>query len=687
MPARLLALLLLSSILLNCGAGDKRLPSSNPPEYDPTKVYAGPAAPPAQSTPEPAIALPAEDPDLVLLPLDPAANEKGEWRKLKSDALQPRKGAKSICEALTQLQQGLGSTQVFGGRDGQALRQALGPEADSVGRMLDRQLADGLKEAFGPNATACPGPTTAPRRGRIDDRTDAPRVLPASTRPVFLAQAAPDGASEDGYTETKTEDKQNPPPGWIGWKKINRTSRVGSKPETAGNRKTTTLILGVKARHCPDSAGIVPGDFEHAMIFFQATHGGQRTVHIGQRVHATLKGHIGDDGKLQYIEADAVVVIMRGGSGLASSMRRAHYVFRFTPDRNVPVLPTNLVQQVAEAWNFEDAEPADIDLTQTLLASVMAYAGPNMLQAETKWSDPKTGCAEIRFTPATTQQRVGRGQSAKVRAQVFAKENPAAVPGQFKYAFVVPERVGGQVSPTQIDTKPDTVAQFTYTAPTKTVRHRGFNTGAISRAGAAEGQWEAADISYVLEFRSTVIGKDDIEPAQSQASGTIRLEPQAGAPAGSEPKYVGQGPIAYQTGPLPNWDVCKPLVRGQGHVPMQVYQAFIHIDESASGPSAKGSAKIEIVYALLDLSAETTTGWAYYLNFKCVPNPAEYHPYWSVMYVEGRGEAGATPEKMWTLKDWTYVGQNGVVATKTLRSTCNSLCVEEVATFTLKEAD
>ncbi|HEU4501769.1 MAG TPA: hypothetical protein VFR82_08970, partial [Nitrospira sp.] len=414
--------------------------------------------------------------------------------------------------------------------------------------------------------------------------------------------------------------------------------------------------------------------------FFQATDGGQRTVHMGQRVHATLKGHVGDDGKLQYIDVEAVVVIMRGGSGLPTTMRRARAVFRFTPDRNLPVLPTNIVQQTAEAWNFEDADPRDIDLSQTLLASVMAYGGPNMLQAETKWNDPKTGCAEIRFAPVTKQQRVGRNQSTKVRAEVWAKESPAAVPGQFRYAIALPEGLG-QVSPKQIDTKPDTVAPFTYTAPATRVRHRGFKVGAISRAGAAEAQWEATDLSYVLEFRSTVVGKDDIEPAQSQASATIRLEPQPDTPAGSAAKYAGDGQVAYQTSPLPNWDSCKPLIRGQGTVPIRVHQALIHVEDDAR------TAKIEMVYALLGVSHETNTGWAYMLNFKCVLNPAEFHPYWTSMYVSGRAEAGASAEKMFTLKDWMYVGRDVVVATKTLRSTCGGECADEVATFTLKEED
>lgn len=57
------------------------------------------------------------------------------------------------------------------------------------------------------------------------------------------------------------------------------------------------------------------------------------------------------------------------------------------------------------------------------------------------------------------------------------------------------------------------------------------------------------------------------------------------------------------------------------------------------------------------------------------------------MYVGGRGEVSTDPMQMFLLKDWTYVGKDGVVATKTLRSTCGGMCDQEVATFTLKEGD
>lgn len=184
-----------------------------------------------------------------------------------------------------------------------------------------------------------------------------------------------------------------------------------------------------------------------------------------------------------------------------------------------------------------------------------------------------------------------------------------------------------------------------------------------------------------------IVSTDPGQPAQSQASATIQLNIQEDGK--SEPKYTGQGSIAYRTGPLPNWEPCTPLIRGEGTVPLRVFQAFIHVEEPASGSTVlrRGIAKIELLYGLLGASQETDTGMPYMLEYQCVPNKPQWHPFWYANYISGRGEAGTTPEQMFLLKNWTYVGQNGVVATKTLNSTCGGMCDREAVTFTLKEGE
>ena len=194
---------------------------------------------------------------------------------------------------------------------------------------------------------------------------------------------------------------------------------------------------------------------------------------------------------------------------------------------------------------------------------------------------------------------------------------------------------------------------------------------------------------YILEFSSRIVSTSRDDPAQSQASAAIRLEANEKESPNGETAYKGQGMITYQTGPLPQWNKCHPLVQGQGTVPMRVFQAFIHVDESPSELSASkgGSAKIELLYGILGMSQETSTGMHYLRERKCELNEPLLNPFWSPRYVSGRGEVSTDPMKMFLLKDWTYVGRDGVVATKTLRSTCGGMCDEEVATFTLKAGD
>jgi len=55
MLGRFLFLLIVALLTANCGGGDKHLPSSNPPEYDPKKVYPTPA-------PSPQLAMPSDKP-------------------------------------------------------------------------------------------------------------------------------------------------------------------------------------------------------------------------------------------------------------------------------------------------------------------------------------------------------------------------------------------------------------------------------------------------------------------------------------------------------------------------------------------------------------------------------------------------------------------------------------------------
>ncbi len=689
MPTRFLFIALVALLTTSCGGGDKHLPSSNPPEYDPKKTYTTPATPP--SVPAASVAKPAESapPPIQLPPLEPGPNEKGEWKKVpvKPEALQLFKGRKSPCETLSNIVQGLGSAQLFAGKEGQSLKQSLGPQAESVARSLDQQLFDNFKAQLGPNVADCPSPVPARQNSGLEQLFSPARVVRTnglSNGSFQLAQAL-------AVPATRSESRQEAPPGWVGWKTMARSIW----PETAGNRRSMVTILGGKVLKCPTPDGVVPGDFEFAVVLDQTIveSGVTRMVHIGLRASATLKGQLGDDAKVQYVEGDISTVAERNATDVPTSLRRQRSQFRFVPNRDElwPGFPTNIAVS-ATGWDIEGATPQENSFVSDAVAAVMLWGGQNYLDAEREWNKPNT-CVEITFTPATKTKKFVPSESTPVKTELRTKKEQALVPAKFKEAQERPREGNGRVSPREKESQPNTPATFTYQAPPTRVRHSGFWVTAVSRAGVAEakdGEWELAEGSYVLEFRSMIVSSDpDGDPGQSQAFAVIPLVASGEVSPSGDTKYIGQGMITYQTSPLPNWEPCTALVRGQGTIPMRVFQAFIRVDPPQSGANASqgGSAKIELLYGIVGGSQETTTGGPAYINYQCVPNKPKSYSFWSSHYISGREEMSGDPMQMFRVKDWTYVGQNGVVATKALRSTCGGICDQEVATFTLKEGD
>ncbi len=70
-------ILLAIFITASCGGGDKYLPPSNPPEYDPKKVYSSLSPAPVQPATEPANSAVPEEPPIALPSLEPGPDRKG----------------------------------------------------------------------------------------------------------------------------------------------------------------------------------------------------------------------------------------------------------------------------------------------------------------------------------------------------------------------------------------------------------------------------------------------------------------------------------------------------------------------------------------------------------------------------------------------------------------------------------
>jgi hypothetical protein len=111
---------------------------------------------------------------------------------------------------------------------------------------------------------------------------------------------------------------------------------------------------------------------------------GVRVVHAGMRVEATLKGQVGDDAKVQYVDLNASTVSERGGTDVPISVRRKRVQLRFVPSRDefYPGLPTEIVGVSATGWDTAGADQYEADMESNFLAGLMLWAGVNYLEAE-----------------------------------------------------------------------------------------------------------------------------------------------------------------------------------------------------------------------------------------------------------------------------------------------------------------
>ncbi len=205
-------LLVLSSIFLlfltaSCG-GDKHLPSSNPPEYDPKRVYTEPAVP------LPSVVQPAKPTELESLrskldSLEAGQKAQGEGKKIPFDenSVQLLKGVRTPCEALLRMTPGLGGAQLFTGTDGIALKKPLGPDADGIARRMDEHMAEGLKHSLGPGATDCPISVRPQKKSGLSQPARLVLVHTTPDRPLLLAQTGRPNTSQDNY---EVETHSNP---------------------------------------------------------------------------------------------------------------------------------------------------------------------------------------------------------------------------------------------------------------------------------------------------------------------------------------------------------------------------------------------------------------------------------------------------------------------------------------------
>lgn len=564
-----------------CG-GDKHLPSSNPPEYDPKKVHTAPAVLPSAPSTSVAPSVESGPPPIQLPPLEPGPNDKGAWKpvRVRPESLKLFND-RNPCEVLSRIVQGLGSTQLFAGTDGQAFKKLLGTQAESLARSLDQQLFDNFKAQLGPNIANCPSPAPARQSSGLEQFFSPGRVVRTNGLPNGSFQLA----QAPVVSPTRSESRQEAPPGWVGWK----TTARSIWPETAGNRRNMVTILGGKVLKCPAPDGVVPGDFEFAVVLDQTVveSGITRMIHIGLHASATLKGQVGDDAKVQYIEGDLSTVAERNGTDVPASLRRQRSQFRFVPSREElwPGFPTNVTAS-ADEWDIEGATPQDNSFVSDAIAAVMLWGGQNYLDAEREWHKPNT-CVEITFTPPTKTKKFVPSESTSVKTELRTKKEQAIVPAKFKEAKERPREGNGRVSPREDKSELNRPATFTYQAPATKVQHSGFRLKAISRAGVAEekdGEWELAPSAYVLEFKSHIVQEplNFMHPqfGMQMSSNGFDAHVEATVPLRrrDDGQWVGEGVMQYATRTLTQPAQCEIRIQGTGTTTFHVNGGSISSD-------------------------------------------------------------------------------------------------------------
>jgi hypothetical protein len=710
---RLLIFLATMLFGVSCSGGDRHLPSSNPPEYDPKKAAITPAAPPSVPA---TVVKPSEPgpPPIQLPPLEPGPNEKGEWKKVpvKPESLQLFKGVKSPCEALSKIVQGLGSAQLFAGAEGQAFKKSLGPQAESLSRSLDQQLFDNFKAQLGPTVADCPSPAPA-RKNSFDEPLLPPRRILAtgpSHSSFQLAQATGTGNEREGYSITKGSMNIPIPPDAVGKKSREWRIEEGNRPETAGDRKGFSLINGGYAKKCPtpdpgeEGAYIVEGDYEFSMVVDQTINysGSIRTEYNARSIHATLKGRVDDDAKLQYVDLDASLVIGSGGTNRPTSFAHQRQHVRFVPDRGAGGMPSQFSNWSVSEWDSALAGTAQSDAMNMLLLAVTVFSGPFYLVAEGEWTTANT-CVEITFTPPTKTKKFVPSESTPVKTELRTKTGSNVVPAKFKEAKERPREGNGRVSPREDKSELNRPATFTYQAPATKVQHSGFRVSAISRAGVAEakdGEWELAPSAYVLEFKSHIVQVPLNLPnppfGMFMSSNGFDAHVQATVPLQhtEDRGWVGEGVMQYATRTLTQPASCEIRIQGAGTTTFHVNGGSI---SSAPEPFA---VNLIILPGQSGEVAEThcTSG----------NTPQKLRELFASQGVQG-GEAHVASKgggwsgafnitrfrtfnmakKGYEIGGWTQVLNSDVVAKKTVTVNCSiglSSC-QEVTTLTLKLAD
>lgn len=370
---------------------------------------------------------------------------------------------------------------------------------------------------------------------------------------LFAVQAAAQGVTQEGgYEVTRSQTVARAPHGMVGRKTTDRETRIGNTAETDGNSLTIVMTIGGFAKQCPTAEGIVAGDFEYTLTSdaVDTDEGETQRTHFSHNLLVELKGQVGNDGVLEYIEMQGTFTRRRTGA----------------QTERTPIPPTRFRPGLQGAPDWEGMRQGVEVTGEIATATAMLMAGSTYAIAQLEWNKPNQ-CVEFSFDPPSDTRRLGPNESAEVQVTLLTKDGRTPVAeGSFRANGL--EGVGSLAPRTGLTRAAG--VPLTFTAPGNARAGNGFDVATLSRAGTAAAIWKSlapragepgwsGSIQYTLDIQGdegqsvlqdwynrtfvqiTFTFEDGVGTATSHAEVEYRDENRRGIDRGGSVYYVKEG--------------------------------------------------------------------------------------------------------------------------------------------------
>ncbi len=296
----------------------------------------------------------------------------------------------------------------------------------------------------------------------------------------------------EGYLITRSDPSQTAPSGYEGRTDNSTVTAVGNTPATAGKRVVARFTLGNKVKTCPKADGIAEGEgvLSFSIESTDAQANGTSRTHIEGRAVGTYKGQVSDDGFLHDpVKADidytyTLAGTIRDPSGAIATPAGSNVTQHVTIDFHVGGLltaPTLGTFAGGDPTKGHYAEAYGVGIALTYWAAVWYSI------AMTQWQQ-NGKCVDIAFDPPSNTVTLVPGGKTTVSAEVKTKSGETT---KARFSEARARSNLGGVAPQEGPSDVGAPMRFIFTAPDQSVATAGFFVKATSRAGNAEGQWNA----------------------------------------------------------------------------------------------------------------------------------------------------------------------------------------------------